>query len=88
MKLIIDIDEEDRADIANIHFVREDLKFKIGEAIMNGTPFVTGISTGDESIPEYKTWNYDNETCKYCGNNPKNGGSGVCHCKLATYKIT
>ena len=20
--------------------------------------------------------------CKYCGNNPENGGSGVCHCIL------
>ena len=38
MKLIIDIPEEDRKDIGNIHFVREDLKFKIGKAIMNGTP--------------------------------------------------
>lgn len=38
MKLIIDIPEEDRKDIGNIHFVRENLKFKIGKAIMNGTP--------------------------------------------------
>ena len=38
MKLIIDIPEEDREDICNIHFVREDLKFKIGKAIQNGTP--------------------------------------------------
>ena len=38
MKLIIDIPEEDRKDIGNIHFVREGLKFKIGKAIMNGTP--------------------------------------------------
>ena len=39
MKLIIDIPKEDREDICNIHFVREDLKFKVGKAIMNGTPF-------------------------------------------------
>lgn len=38
MKLIIDIDEEDRKDIGNMHFVREDLKFKIGKAIIHGTP--------------------------------------------------
>lgn len=38
MKLIIDISEEDRKDIGNIHFVREDLRFKIGKAIMRGTP--------------------------------------------------
>jgi len=50
--------------------------------------FVTGMSTGDEPIPKYETWNYDNETCKYCGINPNNGGSGVCHCALAVHKIT
>ena len=38
MKLIIDISEKDRKDIGNIHFVREDLRFKIGKAIMRGTP--------------------------------------------------
>lgn len=38
MKLIIEIDKEDREDIGNLHFIREDLKFKIGKAIMNGTP--------------------------------------------------
>lgn len=38
MKLIIEIDEADREDIGNIHFVREDLKLKIGKVIMNGTP--------------------------------------------------
>ena len=48
------------------------------DAVKSSTPYVT----------ESFTWNYDNETCKYCGNNPKNGGSGVCHCTLATYKIT
>jgi len=37
-KIVIEIDEADREDIGNIHFVREDLKFKIGKAIMNGTP--------------------------------------------------
>ena len=38
MQIVIDIDEEDYKDINNIHFIREDLKFKIGKAIMNGTP--------------------------------------------------
>ena len=38
MKIVIDIDEEDIKDIGNLHFIREDLKFKVGKAIMNGTP--------------------------------------------------
>lgn len=24
------------------------------------------------------------EACKYCGNNPVNGGSGICHCTIGT----
>ena len=38
MKIVIDICEEDWKDINDIHFIREDLKFKIGKAIMKGTP--------------------------------------------------
>lgn len=26
--------------------------------------------------------------CKYCSNNPKNGGSGFCLCTLGTPKVT
>jgi hypothetical protein len=36
MKIVIEIDEEDWKDINDIHFIREDLKFKIGKAIMKG----------------------------------------------------
>lgn len=25
---------------------------------------------------------YDSSPCKYCSNNPRNGGSGICHCIL------
>lgn len=38
MKIVIEIDEEDWKDINDIHFIREDLKFKIGKAIMKGKP--------------------------------------------------
>ena len=31
---------------------------------------------------------YENDPCKACGNNPKNGGSGVCQCILGQPKIT
>ena len=42
MQIVIDIEEEDRKDINNIHFIREDLKFKIGKAIMDGIPLPKG----------------------------------------------
>lgn len=35
--------------------------------------------------PEYTdtaTFNNLPSTCESCGNNPKNGGSGICHCIL------
>ena len=38
MKIVIEIDKEDWKDINYIHFIREDLKFKIGKAIMKGKP--------------------------------------------------
>jgi hypothetical protein len=28
------------------------------------------------------------DACKYCSNSPANGGSGICHCTLGSYKIT
>lgn len=56
MKLIIDIPEEDREDICNIHFVREDLKFKVGKAIMNGTPFDSVIEDIKAEIGDYFDW--------------------------------
>ena len=60
MKLIIDISEEDRKDIGNIHFVREGLKFKIGKAIMNGTPL-------DDVKAEIKTVMDMYKGCEYIG---------------------
>jgi len=27
---------------------------------------------------------YESNTCKNCSNNPKNGGSGICHCILGS----
>ena len=63
MKLIIDIPEEDRKDICNIHFVREDLKFKIGKSIMNGTPFDSVIedikAEIDEQYDRVRPYNID-----------------------------
>lgn len=32
--------------------------------------------------------NYLPSTCDNCSNNPKNGGSGICHCTLGTIKTT
>lgn len=31
---------------------------------------------------------YDSSPCKYCSNNPRNGGSGICHCIIGTPKLT
>lgn len=30
---------------------------------------------------------YESSSCKYCSNNPRNGGSGVCHCILGQEAI-
>lgn len=27
-------------------------------------------------------------SCDYCSNNPKNGGSGICHCIIGTMQFT
>lgn len=39
MKLIINIFEEDRTRIGNLHFIPEELKLEIASAISNGIPF-------------------------------------------------
>ena len=31
---------------------------------------------------------FNNEACKNCSNNPKNGGSGICNCTLGQMDIT
>lgn len=31
---------------------------------------------------------FNNEACKNCSNNPKNGGSGICNCTLGLMEIT
>lgn len=33
-------------------------------------------------------YNYPNSPCENCSNNPKNGGSGICHCILGVPRIT
>lgn len=55
MKIVIEIDEEDWKDINDIHFIREDLKFKIGKAIMKGIPLPKGHGRlGDlDALEEY-----------------------------------
>ena len=39
----------------------------------------------------YWAWNFTPEMvqnpCQYCPNNPKNGGTGICHCILGTPTI-
>lgn len=31
---------------------------------------------------------YESSSCVHCTNNPKNGGSGICHCILGSQEIT
>ena len=31
---------------------------------------------------------FNNEACKNCSNNPKNGGSGICNCTLGLMSVT
>ena len=31
---------------------------------------------------------FNNEACKNCSNNPKNGGSGICNCTLGLMTVT
>ena len=54
MEIVIDIDEEDWKDINDIHFIREDLKFKIGKAIMKGTPLPKLLSKIKDDIGRYE----------------------------------
>lgn len=32
--------------------------------------------------------NFEQSACANCSNNPKNGGSGICHCTLGLPKVT
>lgn len=35
----------------------------------------------------HPTKNFDNQPCINCPSNPKNGGSGICHCTLGQMNI-
>lgn len=36
---------------------------------------------------DFTKYAFVNKACEYCSNNPKNGGSGICHCTLGLPKI-
>ena len=36
------------------------------------------------TAPSYSYEGFTNEACARCSNNPKNGGSGICHCILGS----
>ena len=44
---------------------------------------------GNRSFPDTTTLNYttDGSPCDRCSNNPKNGGSGICHCILGQPQV-
>lgn len=40
--------------------------------------------------PEYSSeleWPHQNDPCKGCSSNPKNGGSGICYCTLGLAQV-
>ena len=67
------------------------------ESILDRMPKVK-LDDKDSPLPDYditKAWSgvdYDiekyqmltNNACKYCSNNPENGGSGICNCTLGS----
>ena len=62
---------------------------------MKTEPITRGLqeyitTTGNEEFnKKYSLWNSDSsDPCEHCPNNPKNGGSGVCHCILGIPKVT
>ena len=44
---------------------------------------------GNRSWPDTTALNYttDGSPCDHCSNNPKNGGSGICHCILGQPQV-
>ena len=58
MKLVIDINEYNKKWIGNLHFIPEELKVEIGDAIINGTPF-------DSVIEDIKAEILEEKECAY-----------------------
>ena len=50
--------------------------------------FLIAAISASETSTDLKMQAFRNDACKFCSNNPKNGGSGNCNCTLATPKIT
>lgn len=42
---------------------------------------------GDKPDTFDSLFSFTNSPCDTCSNNPKNGGSGICHCTLGTLVI-
>lgn len=36
----------------------------------------------EEKVPSLNTFPFMSEACKFCSNNPANGGSGICNCTI------
>ena len=59
------------------------------EPITRGLQEYITTSGNEEFNKKYSLWNSDSSSpCEHCPNNPKNGGSGVCHCILGLPKVT
>lgn len=60
---------------------------------LNGEIGVTNTTETLKSLNAYNlkdslVGNFEQSVCVNCSNNPKNGGSGICHCTLGQPKIT
>lgn len=59
------------------------------EPITRGLQEYITTSGNEEINKKYGLWNSDSSSpCEHCPNNPKNGGSGVCHCILGVPQVT
>ena len=62
---------------------------------MKTEPIILGLqehvttSGNEEFNKKYNLWDSDcSNPCEHCSNNPKNGGTGICHCILGLPEVT
>lgn len=62
------------------------------DIVINEISRIEETSTFEDTVRDPNANIYEHtfnlEVCKYCSNNPSNGGSGICNCILRSPKIT
>lgn len=69
-------------------FYAKNCALRIKQVDLNSKPDWCPLIADEPITPPVLVQSYDQLPCIYCPNNPKNGGSGICHCTLGTPKIT